>query len=163
MVALEESAHGLLDEWFLPGCRQQSSRQRPAPFLPEVHEVLTKTWRAPYSARVNTSTSEALTTVHGAEEKGVSKFPPLEEAVAARLCTPSALGLKAHAAHPYKPYRTTSALANKAYVAAGQTGLALHTMAVLQVFQDESGQQQLTWLCAQRKLQRRQSARRWVA
>ncbi len=91
----------------------------------------------------------ALTTVDIAGEKGYSKLPPLEEAVAAHLCPLSALGLKAHAAHPSKPCRTTSALANRAYAAAGQAGSALHTMAVLQVFQakllsdmDESGQQQ---------------------
>ncbi len=50
------------------------------------------------------------------------------------------------AVHPFKPCRTTSALAGRAYSAAGQVGSALHTMAALQVFQakllqamDESG------------------------
>ncbi|KAL0182554.1 hypothetical protein M9458_021929, partial [Cirrhinus mrigala] len=81
-------------------------------------------------------------------QKGYSKLPPVEEAVAAHLCPPSALGLKAHAAHPSKPCRTASDLANRAYAAAGQAGSELHTMAVLQVFQakllrsmDESGQE----------------------
>ncbi len=60
--------------------------------------------------------------------------PPLEEAVAAHLCPPSALGLKAHVAPPSRPCRTTSVLANRAYAAASQAGSAL-TMAVLQVFQ----------------------------
>ncbi|XP_016112863.1 guanylate cyclase 2G-like [Sinocyclocheilus grahami] len=147
--APEEPAHGLLDEWYQPGIRQQSSRQRPAPFLPAVHEELTMSWHATYSARANPSTAAAaLTTTDGADVKGYSMLPPLEEAVAAHLCLPFALGLKAHAACPSKPCRTTSVLANRAYAAAGQAGLALHTMAVLQVFQaellcsmDESGQQ----------------------
>ncbi|KAL0190897.1 hypothetical protein M9458_013595, partial [Cirrhinus mrigala] len=90
-----------------------------------VHEELTKTWCTPYLARVNTSTSSTLTTVDGTEERGYSKPPSLQEAVTAHL-------LKAHAAHPSKPCRTTSALANRAYAAAGQAGLVLHTMAVLQ-------------------------------
>lgn len=126
---LRMSRHGLLDEWFLPGRRQPPSRQRPAPFLPAVHEELTKTCRAPYSALVSSS-SAALITVDGAEEKGYSKLPPLEEAVAAHLCLPSTLGLKAHAALPSKPCRTTSALANRAYAAAGQADM------------EESGQHQ---------------------
>lgn len=46
--APEETAHCLLDDWYLPGRRQQSSRQRPIPFLPAVHDELTKTWRAPH-------------------------------------------------------------------------------------------------------------------
>ncbi len=149
MVVPDEPTHGLLDEWFLLGCRQQSSCQRPASFLPAVHEELTKKWRAPYLVRVNHSTTVALTTVDSTEETGYSKLPPLEETVAAYLCPPSALGLKANAAHPSKPCRTTSSLANRAYAAAGQAGSALYAMVVLQVFQakllcnmDESGQHQ---------------------
>lgn len=121
----DEPTHGLLDEWFLPGCRQQSSCQRPTLFLPVVQEELTKKWRAPYFVRVNPSTTVALTTIHSTEETGYSKLPPLEETVAAYLCLPSALGLKAHAAHPSKPCRTTSSLTNRAYAAAGQAGSAL--------------------------------------
>ncbi len=133
-TAPEEPDPGLLDEWFLKGHRQPSPRRRPAPFLPAVHNELTKTWRAPYSARVNLSTAAALTTIDGAEEKGYSKLPPLEEAVVAHLCPPSTRGLKS-AAHPSKPCRMTSALANRAYAVASQAGSALHTMSVLQVFQ----------------------------
>ncbi|KAF4106787.1 hypothetical protein G5714_012777 [Onychostoma macrolepis] len=51
--------------WFLLRSRQQSSRQCPAP-----HEELTKTWRASYSARVNSSIAVALTTVDNAGDKG---------------------------------------------------------------------------------------------
>ncbi len=37
--APEEPAHSLLDEWYLPGSRQQSSSQCPAPFLPAVQSA----------------------------------------------------------------------------------------------------------------------------
>lgn len=67
-AAPEEPAHGLLDEWFLKVHRQPSSRQQPARFLPTVHDKLTKTWQAPYSALVKPFTSAALTTVVGTEE-----------------------------------------------------------------------------------------------
>ncbi|KAL0152775.1 hypothetical protein M9458_052498 [Cirrhinus mrigala] len=63
------------------------------------------------------------------------KLPLLDESVAAHLCPPTAIGWKAKASHPSKPCRTTSALAGRAYASAGQAASALHSMAVLQVFQ----------------------------
>ncbi|ROL44250.1 hypothetical protein DPX16_4319 [Anabarilius grahami] len=132
-------------EWFLPGHRQ-APRQRSAPFFPEVHQELTKSWRAPYSARLHTTHRSALTAVDGSEQKGYEHLPPLDEAVAAHLCPPVAVGWKTKRALPSKPCRTTSTLAGRAYTSAGQAASALHTMAIFQVFQakllrslDESG------------------------
>ncbi len=79
--------------------------------------------------------SSALTTVDGAEEKGYERMPQLDESVAAHLCPPTAIGWKAKASHPSKPCRTTSALAGRSYASAGQAASALHSMAVLQVYQ----------------------------
>ncbi len=42
---------------------------------------------------------------------------------------------KTRASHPSKPCRATSALAGRAYSAAGQAASALHSVTVLQVFQ----------------------------
>ncbi|ROL47140.1 hypothetical protein DPX16_18938 [Anabarilius grahami] len=116
---LEEPSRSRLDEWFLPG-RRQAPRQRSAPFFPEVHEELAKSWRAPYSARLHTSHRSALTSVDGSEEKGYEHLPPLDEAVAAHLCPPAAVGWKTKRSLPSKPCRTTSALAGRAYASAGQ-------------------------------------------
>ncbi|XP_016093523.1 neurexin-3b-like [Sinocyclocheilus grahami] len=116
------------------GCRQ-APHQRTSPFFPEVHDELTRSWRAPYSARLCTASSSALTSINGTEEKGYHKPPPLDESVAAHLCPPTAFGWRAKATHPSKPCRTTSALAGRAYTSAGQAAAALHSMAVLQVFQ----------------------------
>ncbi len=121
----EEPSRSRLDEWFLPGCRQ-APQQRPSPFFPEVHDELTRSWRSPYSARLRTSASSALTTVDGAEEKGYERMPQLDESVAAHLCPPTAIGWKAKASHPSKPCRTTSALAGRSYASAGQAASALH-------------------------------------
>ncbi|ROL50005.1 hypothetical protein DPX16_0376 [Anabarilius grahami] len=81
-----------------------------------------------------------------AEQKGYEHLPPLDEAVAAHLCPPAAVGWKTKRALPSKPCRTTSTLAGRAYTSAGQAASALHTMAIFQVFQakllrslDESG------------------------
>ncbi len=57
--------------------------------------------------------------------KGYEHLPPLDESVAANLCPPMAIGWTG----------STSALAGRAYSAAGQAASALHSMVVLQVFQ----------------------------
>ncbi len=130
----EEPSRSRLDEWFLPG-HHQAPQQRPSPFFPEIHDKLTRSWRSPYSARLRTSVSSALTTVDGTEEKGYERMPQLDESVAAHLCPPTAIGWKAKASHPSKPCRTASALAGRSYASAGQAASALHSMAVLQVYQ----------------------------
>ncbi len=158
----EEPSRSRLDEWFLPG-RRQAPQQRPSPFFPEVHDELTRSWRSPYSARLRTSASSALTIIDGAEEKRYERMPQLDESVAAHLCPPTAIGWKAKASHLSKSCRTTSALAGRSYASAGQAASALHTMAVLQVYQAKlllpqtslslilrlsgSWEVQQTWLC----------------
>ncbi len=94
-----------------------------------------KSWGAPYSSRIRPSSSVALTSVDGTEDKGDEHLPHLDESVATYLCPPIAIGWKARASHPSKPCRATSALAGCAYSVAGQAASALHSMAVLQVFQ----------------------------
>ncbi len=124
-----------------PSCRHplnatpSSPRQRSSPFFPEVHDELTKSWRAPYLSRIRPSDSTALASVDGAEDKEYERLPPLDESVAAHFYPPMAIGWKARASHPSKPCRATSELARHAYSAAGQAALALHSMAMLQVFQ----------------------------
>ncbi len=84
----EEPYCSRLDEWFLPG-HHQALRQSSSPFFPEVHDELTKSWRAPYSSRICPSTSAALTSINGAEEKGYEHLPPLDEFVVAHICPPT--------------------------------------------------------------------------
>ncbi len=64
----------------------------------------------PYSSRIRSSASAALTSVDDAEEKGYEHLPPLDESVAAHLCPPTAIGWKARASHPSKLCRATFAL-----------------------------------------------------
>ncbi len=49
-----------LDDWFL---RAQAERWQPppVPFFPEVHEEVTRSWKAPFSARSRPSASSVLT------------------------------------------------------------------------------------------------------
>ncbi len=118
----EKPSCSRLDEWFLPGRRQAPCQQASA-FVPVVHAEITMSWHAPYSSRLRASSSFALTSVDGAEEKGYDSLPPLDESVAVHLCLPMAIGWKAKAAHTSKPCRTTSALAGQAYSSADSSNL----------------------------------------
>lgn len=60
--SLEDPTRSRLDEWFLTGyCR--APRQRASLFFLEVHDKLTRSWRASYSACLHASTSSFLTSV----------------------------------------------------------------------------------------------------
>ncbi|CAM4514717.1 unnamed protein product [Leuciscus chuanchicus] len=122
-----------LDRCFLPS-RRQAPASRSAPFLPELHTELSKSWNAPFSARLRSPVSSTLSQVDGAAEKGYTQIPPVEEAVATHLCPPSARW-RSKSALPSKACRTTSALVGRAFAAAGQAASALHSMAVLQILQ----------------------------
>ncbi len=64
-----------LDEWFLGGGRAGSQRPPPVPFFPEVHEELTRSWKAPFTARNKSCGSSALTTLDGGAGFGVHGHP----------------------------------------------------------------------------------------
>ncbi|KAI7793803.1 hypothetical protein IRJ41_025349 [Triplophysa rosa] len=115
-----EPEHSCLDEWFLepgcllqPGCLQQPPRQRAAPFFPEVQQEFTRSWRAPHSARFHSSFTHTLSSIDGADDKGYTKLPTLEECVAAHLCQSSASGWKARPSHPQTQFTFGTRLADR--------------------------------------------------
>ncbi len=117
-----------LDDWFL--C---SSRSAPVPFFPEVHEELTKSWMAPFTARSRSSGSSVLTTLDGGAARGYAGIPQVERAVAVHLCSRNTWRNRPRL--PSKASKLTAALAVKAYSAVDQAASALHAMAILQVHQ----------------------------
>ncbi|KAL0155801.1 hypothetical protein M9458_050064, partial [Cirrhinus mrigala] len=123
-----------LDDWFLGSCSDVPPRSTPVPFFPEVHEELTKTWRAPYTAHSRLSSS-LLTTLDGGAASGYVDVPQVERAVAVHLCLQNAATWRNRPRLPSKACKLSSALAAKAYSAAGQAASALHAMAILQVHQ----------------------------
>ncbi len=62
-------------------------------------------------------------------------IPVVEDILASHLSPSLAPSWKSRPLLPTKPCRTTSALIGKSYIAAGQTGMALHTMGILQAYQ----------------------------
>ncbi|XDV19450.1 hypothetical protein PO909_024920 [Leuciscus waleckii] len=127
-----EIARGRLDDRFLPGHRPPA--QVSLPFLPELHTEVERAWKNPYSARIHQHQRASFADVEGIGEHGYVSMPPIDETFANYLVSGQASTLRAPTL-PSKPLKTTARLNGRAYTAAGQAGTALHTMAVLQVYQ----------------------------
>ncbi len=124
-----------LDDWFLGAGRGSQPRPAPVPFFPEVHEELTSSWMAPFTARSRSSASSILTTLDGGVARGYAGIPQVERAVAVHLCPRNAATWRNRPRLLSKACKLTAALAAKAYSAVGQAASALHAMAILQVHQ----------------------------
>ncbi len=70
-----------LDDWFLGAA--------PVPFFLEVHEELTKSWMAPFTARSRSSASSILTTLDGGVARGYAGIPQVERAITCAHKTPA--------------------------------------------------------------------------
>ncbi len=123
-----------LDDWFL-GAQAERRQPPPVPFFPEVHEEVTRSWKAPFSARNRPSASTVLTTLDGGAAQGYVEVPPVERAIAMQLCPQGAAAWRGNPRLPSRACKFSSALTAKAYGAAGQAASALHAMALLQVHQ----------------------------
>ncbi len=124
-----------LDDWFLGAGSGSQPRPAPVPFFPEVHEELTRSWMAPFTARSPSSASSILTTLDGGVARGYAGIPQVERAIAVHLCPRNAATWRNRPRLPSKACKLTAAHAAKAYSAAGQAASALHAMAILQVHQ----------------------------
>ncbi len=124
-----------LGDWFLGAGRGSQPRSTLVPFFPEVHEELTKSWMAPFTARSRSSASSVLTTLDGGVARGYAGIPQVERAVVVHLCPRNAATWRNRLRLPSKACKLTAALAAKAYSAAGQAASALHAMAIMQVHQ----------------------------
>ncbi len=122
-----------LDNWFLGVARAGSQPPTPVPFFPEVHEELTGTWKAPFTARNRAGGPSSLTTLDGGVAKGYTRIPPVERAVAMQLCPNSTW--RGEPSLPSRPCKHSSDLTGRAYQACGEAASALHAMALLQVYQ----------------------------
>ncbi len=124
-----------LDDWFLGVARAGSQGPIPVPFFPEVHDELTGTWTAPFTARNRSSGSSSLATLDGGAARGYTEVPPVERSVAMQLCPRTASTWRGNPLLPSRACRHSSALTGSAYAACGEAASALHAMALLQVHQ----------------------------
>ncbi len=112
-----------------------SQRPPPVPFFPEVHEELTRSWSAPFTAQNKSCGSSALTTLDGGAAMGYTGIPSVERSVAMQLCPTAASTLRGDPCLPSRACKYSSGLTGSAYRACGEAASALHAMALLQVHQ----------------------------
>ncbi len=105
------------------------------PFFPEVHEELTRSWKAPFTARNKPCGSSPLTTLDGGAALGYTGIPSVERSVAMQLCPTVASTLRGEPCLPSRACKYSSGLTGSAYRACGEAASALHAMALLQVHQ----------------------------
>ncbi|KAL0172912.1 hypothetical protein M9458_033223, partial [Cirrhinus mrigala] len=124
-----------LDDWFLGSGRDSKPHSSPVPFFPEVHEELTKSWKAPLMARSRYANSPSLTTLDGGPARRYTEVPQVERAIAMHLSPQNAASWRGHPRLPSRACKFSSALVAKAYAASGQAVSTLRAMAILQVYQ----------------------------
>ncbi len=124
-----------LDEWFLGGGHAGSQCSPPVPFFPEVHEELTRSWKAPFTARNKSCSSSPLTTLDGGAALGYAGIPSVERSVAMQLCPTAATTLQGDPCLPSQACKCLSVLTGSAYRACGEAASALHTVELLKVHQ----------------------------
>ncbi len=102
-----------LDDWFLGAGRGSQPRSTLVPFFPEVHEEMTKSWMAPFTARSPSSASSILTTLGGGVARGYVGIPQVERAIAVHLCPRNTATWRNRPRLPSKACKLTAALAAK--------------------------------------------------
>lgn len=100
---------------------------RHLPFFPYFHTEVLRSWKNPYSALVDTQASSTYSMIVGMCEQGHGAMPKMA-GMAVGYLSPSSVSSRRKPTLPTKPCRVTSA-----YATAGQAGMSLHTMEVLQM------------------------------
>ncbi len=129
-----ESRASKLEERFLSGAHSKSERRK-LPFFSDLHREIAGSWKQPFSSRLTNTAAADFTNLVGSVEQGYTAMPVVEDTLASHLSPSLAPSWKSRPLLPSKPCRTTSALIGKSYIADGQAGMALHTMAILQAYQ----------------------------
>ncbi len=108
-----------LEDWF-PGAQAARRQLPPVPFFPEVHEEVTRSWRASFSARNRARASSVLTALDVGAAKGYVEIPPVERAIAVQLCPWNAAAWWGNLHLLSRARGFSSVSTAEAYIAAGQ-------------------------------------------
>ncbi len=129
-----ESQSSKLDERFLSGPNSRPERRK-LPFFSDLHHEISRSWKQPFSSRLTNVAAADFTNLVGSVEQGYTAIPVVKDILASHLSPSLEPSWKSRPLFPTKPCRTTSALIGKSYITAGQVGMALYTMAMLQAYQ----------------------------
>lgn len=98
---------------------------------PEVHEELSKSWKAPSSARTRYTNSSVFTTLNGGAVWVYSEVAQVERVIAVHLCPQNGATWRNCSRLPSKACKVTSSHMARAYNATDQATSTLHAMAIL--------------------------------
>ncbi len=129
-----ESQSSKLDERFLSGPNSKPERRK-LPFFSDLHHEISRSWKQPFSSRLTNAAAADFTNLVSSVEQGYTAIPVVKDILASHLSPSLEPSWKSRPLFPTKPCRTTSALIGKSYITAGQVGMALYTMAILQAYQ----------------------------
>lgn len=85
----------MLDNWYLGSGCESKPCSAPVPFFPDVHEELTKMWKAPYTAQSHLSFS-FLTSLDGEAAKEYINISQVELVAVVQLCLQNPATWKNH-------------------------------------------------------------------
>ncbi len=125
-----ESQESKLDERFLSGLNSRPELRK-LPFFSDLHQEISRSWKQPFSSHLTNAAATDFTNLVGSVEQGYTAIPVVEDTLASHISPSLAPSWKSRPLLPTKPWRTTSL----SYIATGQAGMALHTMAILQAYQ----------------------------
>ncbi|KAK9979877.1 hypothetical protein ABG768_013285, partial [Culter alburnus] len=125
-----------LDESFLSSPNSRPLRRK-LPLFSDLHSEISRSWKQPFSARLTNAAAADSTNLIGSVEQGYTAIPTIEDTLATHLSPSSAPSWKSRPLLTSKPCRTTSVFIGKTYMTAGQAGMALHTMGILQPYQTD--------------------------
>ncbi len=128
-----ESQSSKLDERFLSGSGLRPMKRK-LPLFPDLHHEVSRSWKQPFSSRLTNAAAAVFTNLVGSVEQG---YGAVKDTLGVHLSPTSAPSWKSRPLLPSKSCITTSALIAKSYMATGQAGAAIHTMAILQAYQAE--------------------------
>ncbi len=128
-----ESQSSKLDERFLRGPTSRPE-WRKLPFFSDLLHEISRSWKQPFSSRLTNAAAADFTNLVVSVEQGYTAILVVEDTLASHLSPSLVPSWKYRPLFPTKPCRTTSAIIGKSYIAAGQAGMAFHTMAILQAY-----------------------------
>ncbi len=108
--------------------------RRKLTFFGDLHQEISRSWKQPFSSRLTNAAAADFTNLVGSVEQGYTAMPVVEDTLASHLSPSLVPSWKSRPLLPSKLCRSTSVLIGKSYIAAGQAGMALHTMAILQAY-----------------------------
>ncbi len=126
-----ESQASKLDERFLSGAHSKPERRK-LPFFSDLHQEISGSWKQPFSSCLTNAAAADFINLMGSVEQGYTAMPVVEDTLASHLSPSLAPSWKSRPLLPSSRVGPISALIGKYYIAAGQAGMALHTMAILQ-------------------------------